>query len=780
MEMEMNRMRCGWLAVLMILLAGCGGETNGGRGPVCMDDGHELGPPCLDRIETPEDFARIATVNTQTGKPGGTKFMLPASDDPDLLPIIFQNSKRYRLHICLLCCAFSEMFGVADNCEAVSPDDCRNPQLTPSDYLQMIMRRDTRTYHSGAIHYAENVLEGVLYGFEVWVDMADPNEQLEMKEIRKIYRTMQAEFVPEKLVYMPTDEQAKAKARTWIDPDFPVHLGFDEVDVEVYTAGVAYGRVRRYGLQEMEAAINRGELGWQDIVVVDRVPFDVETVIAGIVTGGRQWELSHVNVRMARRGTPNLYVKNAPDALEEYEGRLVRLEASKSAVSGDDRYTVEAATLPEAEAWWAEHRPNVGSAPAVDREYRGLDDLLSMDTDDDPIPLIGRVGGKTANLAKLYDFLPEQYRVLGFGIPFAWFEDFMEDNTITDRRVAPPEEVSFREYVDRLVQDQKFRTDTAYRRELLWDLRTRMRNQEELDPDLVSALVAKIREVFGGTSVRVRFRSSSNVEDALEFSGAGLYSSTTVCADDSLDPDRDGPSICDLDREEERTIERGLRLVWASLYNARAWEEREWYQMPQEESSMAILVTRAFPDEQANGVAFTGNPQKSSDDRYLINAQLGDEPVVGNDPRMMPERDHLQVDATGAIVKIYRSRTSVLAEPGVYVLDDEQLGELGALMFAMDRNYPLDMEGYRREQALLDFEFKIDGRGQLKIKQVRPFLDKCRGVTCNQPPEDVCKDANTLIDYRNWGDCDAQTGECRYDYDEKDCTNGCLNGECVP
>jgi hypothetical protein len=220
--------------------------------------------------------------------------------------------------------------------------------------------------------------------------------------------------------------------------------------------------------------------------------------------------------------------------------------------------------------------------------------------------------------------------------------------------------------------------------------------------------------------------------------------------------------------------------VWASLYNARAWEEREWYQMPQEESSMAILVTRAFPDEQANGVAFTGNPQKSSDDRYLINAQLGDEPVVGNDPRMMPERDHIRVDATGAIVKIYRSRTSVLAEPGVYVLDDEQLGELGALMFAMDRDYPLDMEGYQREQALLDFEFKIDGRGQLKIKQVRPFLDKCRGVTCNQPPEDVCKDANTLIDYRDWGDCDAQTGECRYDYDERDCTNGCLSGECVP
>ncbi len=766
--------------LLAILLSACGENRGGGRGPVCRDDGHELGPPCLDRVRSPEDFARIATENTQTGKPGGTKFMLPASGNPDLLPMIFQNSKRYRLHICFLCCAFSEMFGPADNCEAVSPYDCENPSLTPADYLQLIMRRDTRSYYSGAVHYAEDLSEGTLYGFELWVDLADPGEQLELKEVREIYGTMRAAFDPEKLVYMPRDEQAIAKARTWVDPDFPVYLGFEDVDVEVYTPGVAYGRVRRFNLQEMEAAVNRGELGWQDIVVVDRVPFDVETVIAGIVTGGRQWELSHVNVRMARRGTPNLYVKNALDALEQYDGRLVRLEATRSAVGGDDRYTVEEASLQEAEAWWVEHRPDAGPPPAVDREYRSLDDLLQMDTDDDPVPLVGRVGGKAANLAKLYDFLPERYRVEGFGVPFAWFEDFMEGNIILDRTVDPPEEVTYRQYVGRLVQDRNFCTDTAYRRELLWDLRARMRYEAELDPALVSSLARRIREVLGDTGVRVRFRSSSNVEDALEFSGAGLYTSTTVCADDSLDPDGDGPSICDLDQEEERTIERGLRVVWASLYNARAWEEREWYQVPQEQASMAVLVTRAFPDERANGVAFTGNPQKSSDGRYLINAQMGDEPVVGNDPRMMPERDLLQLDENGTVARIYRSRTSVLAQPGVYVLSDGQLLELGALMFQMDRDYPLDTEGYRREQALLDFEFKIDAAGQLRIKQVRPFLDKCRGVTCNQPPDDFCQDSNTLIDYRSWGDCDGQTGECRYEYDEKECANGCVDGECVP
>ena len=47
-----------------------------------------------------------------------------------------------------------------------------------------------------------------------------------------------------------------------------------------------------------------------------------------------------------------------------------------------------------------------------------------------------------------------------------------------------------------------------------------------VDPELVGTLVRRIEEVFGTPTRMVRFRSSSNIEDALEFNGAGLYEST--------------------------------------------------------------------------------------------------------------------------------------------------------------------------------------------------------------------------------------------------------------
>ncbi len=195
---------------------------------------------------------------------------------------------------------------------------------------------------------------------------------------------------------------------------------------------------------------------------------------------------------------------------------------------------------------------------------------------------------------------------------------------------------------------------------------------------------------------------------------------------------------------------------------------------------MAILVSQALTDEQSNGVAMTGNPSKSTDARYLVNVQLGDEPVVGNYPEIVPERDLLKLDdQTGQVEKVYRDRTSILAEPGVYVLSDQQLEELGALLFEIDRDYPLETEGYLREQILLDLEFKIDRTGQLKVKQIRPFLDKCRQVRCSTPPDDYCQDENTLIEYRTNGTCDSGTGDCNYESYETNCENGCVDGACL-
>ncbi len=162
--------------------------------------------------------------------------------------------------------------------------------------------------------------------------------------------------------------------------------------------------------------------------------------------------------------------------------------------------------------------------------------------------------------------------------------------------------------------------------------------------------------------------------------------------------------------------------MWASLYNDRAWDERDWYQVPQTQAGMAILVSLGFPDEAANGVAFTGNPADPSDTRYLINSQLGDQSVVSNDPAIVPELVHLEM-TEGQVSYIVRVRSSTLAQPGVPVMSDALLEELGALMAVIEQHFPLELGDYPREQVLLDLEFKVaKPSGKLKIKQIRPFL----------------------------------------------------------
>jgi hypothetical protein len=52
---------------------------------------------------------------------------------------------------------------------------------------------------------------------------------------------------------------------------------------------------------------------------------------------------------------------------------------------------------------------------------------------------------------------------------------------------------------------------------------------------------------------------------------------------------------------------------------------------------MGVLVSTQYEDEQANGVAFTGNPSdRQGRPRYTINVQLGEVDVVSRPGRRRP------------------------------------------------------------------------------------------------------------------------------------------------
>jgi hypothetical protein len=649
-------------------------------------------------IESPAQMERFSKTSALPVVERFTKFLIPVrAGEPDLLPSLFQNVNHYPLHIEFLKGEFPERFS----------------GMSLEEYSALVERRRTRGYYAGVLFQFKG--EAPSYGFEIFTASDDAGEALRPEEALRVHQELLSVFKLAPVAYSPKEREALRIAAEWREPGFPVNLifGSDIATYIPYTRAENYGRVKVLSQSAFDALNRSGAFSFQDILVLEAAPRDIEGVIAGVITGGIQSELDHLAIRTARRGTPNAFVREPLEKFRPFDGKLVRLKIGASGYEVDDR-----ATLQDAEAWWDSHRPDLGSPPAVEADYRRLDDVEDIAADGS-VGLVSRYGGKGSNFARLFHLLPEEHRVPGFMVPFAYYLEFIDSSQVPSF-LDSARQISIRDYIAEMLADADFKGNSTRRFAELARLQDLIRGAA-VSPGVVRSIALKVVRVFGTGKRPARFRSSSNAEDQLEFNGAGLYSSTSACASDDLDVDDDGPSQCDAADDEEDGIAGALKLVWASLWNFRAFEEREYYRIPHLETHMAVLVSEAFPDELANGVAFTGNPDAADDKRFIINVQVGDVPVVFTDPGITTEKDILVVE-NGVVGQILRQRRSNLAPENQYVLSDEQLRLMGAVMASVESRYPFDLGSHKREQVLLDFEFKIDRQNQLRFKQVRPFL----------------------------------------------------------
>lgn len=136
---------------------------------------------------------------------------------------------------------------------------------------------------------------------------------------------------------------------------------------------------------------------------------------------------------------------------------------------------------------------------------------------------------------------------------------------------------------------------------------------------------------------------------------------------------------------------------------------------------MGILVNRTFVKELANGVAFTGDAGNRLDRRYVVTVQEGENSVVSPEAGVIAEKNLLET-VDGRVASIFRDTPSTLILPGTFVLSDDELRELGALMSHIDQNFPIDLGDFKRQDMVLDLEFKKTATGELAVKQVRPLL----------------------------------------------------------
>jgi hypothetical protein len=626
----------------------------------------------LRYLRTPGDYAALAKGDVELGIQS-VKFVVDLAA-PGLVHLL--SSARYALHYTFVReRIYRER--VLDRCNAVENEEFYRgwSEFSAREYYRVEGRRfllGTLTQHGGA------GLRAVEYTY------GDAISGAQMRD--GFFAVLGHAFTPGEWRLRPQDDVQVNKARA-IEGSVPLvgpNAPFEGVTYQPLTEGTAFGTLRFVSARDLA----RAALGPDIILVTDDVPNDIP-LVGGLITEAFQTPLAHVNVLSQNRGTPNASLKSARLELGAFFEQLVRLDVTPAAVS------VTPASADEARAFWDSHMP-AGPllAARLDTSLRGVQPLTEHG-----LASLPAIGAKAAQLAEL-----------GSGrVP--WCGGLDEIRTPETPFAIPV--VHSREHIaasgarallDELRAQSDFIADPRARAAGLARVRDTILNYP-VDPALVREVEAAVRSRFG--SERVRFRSSSNTEDLPGFNGAGLYTSTSAQLGD-----------------DSHRVEDALRIVWASLYNARAYDERAYARIDDASVAMGVLVHAAFLTEQANGVAVSRNLlDPTRGDIYYLNAQAGEASVTNPAPGVATEQLVYRWNRDPPI--IYQSGSSLLralSSTRAQVLDPDEVVDLScALHTVHDLFSPQLNAAGDNPWFAMEVEFKFLGpERKLLIKQARP------------------------------------------------------------
>jgi hypothetical protein len=280
-----------------------------------------------------------------------------------------------------------------------------------------------------------------------------------------------------------------------------------------------------------------------------------------------------------------------------------------------------------------------------------------------------------------------------FAVPVYYYRKHMEQN-------------GFDQWVKDMLADKDFQGDAKVRAEKLKELQDAI-IAAPIDEDFYAMLLDKLAADFPG--VRMRFRSSTNAEDLDGFTGAGLYTSKTGDPNDPAKP-----------------VDLAVKQVWASVWNFKAFEEREYRSIDHMAVGMALLCHMAFTSEEASGVALTANIFDTTglEPGFYVNVQYGEASVVLPDPGVTTDSFIYYYDYPGQPI-VFLSHSNLIPE-GTTVLDNAQTYELGTALKEIHKFF-LSLYGPQpgeKKFYAMDVEFKFDGEpgetAKLSVKQARP------------------------------------------------------------
>ncbi|HOW68653.1 MAG TPA: PEP/pyruvate-binding domain-containing protein [Candidatus Paceibacterota bacterium] len=515
---------------------------------------------------------------------------------------------------------------------------------------------------------------------------------------------------PAKAIYIPTWEQI---------PDQNSQALFAQAGITVsqaerwqrlsvcYSGGWALGRLVYVPAGEIDAAYATGRLLSTDILLTDGIPAEIP-YLAGLISLVPATPNSHVAILARSYGIPFVYISDAAERaqIQSHVDHEVLLRVW-------DRFLCEVSVTPIVEPLEPAFRAQImalktpGPVNYTPKAFCGtlftnVDNLVPAD--------IRFFGGKAANFGVLRRHLPTNSPV-AIAFSFDLWDAFLD-------QVLPKTGRTLREEIRFRTRDYQYPPDIGAVRIALSGIRDLIRDEAIFSAPQQAAIL----EALSGFSParKIRFRSSTNVEDSEQFTGAGLYDSYSGCLADDLDDNQKGPSLCDPLESAERGVFRALKRVYASFYNENAWLERLRFGLNEDDLGMAVLAHYSFPDEEemANGVATLRYERIGASKSYNIQlvTQLGAVSVTNPEGDFTAEVVEANQYDFGYFATT-RIRSSLVPLGGNVLVWE---GEYKALVRLLQKA----TEGYAAlypdlTVLELDFEYKKVEPGVLVVKQIR-------------------------------------------------------------
>ncbi len=496
---------------------------------------------------------------------------------------------------------------------------------------------------------------------------------------------------------------------------------------KVMNAGEAFGQLVILSAEDVTSeSAKYKSLSPLSIPVFGELPMDM-SVVAGAMTLKQQTLLSHIQLKSRARKTPNLDISGleggmANPLFEKFQdGTWIHM-----VLGVDGSILIEASTE---EAAIAAYNSKKTEKVSLRSDLSAKDIYTSEDLGwQDAV----RVGSKAANYAELAKALNAQDRTvvrLGFGIPFFYYQEFIDSN--------PKIKASLNSILKDPLMNKVAKT--SYRDAKLAALRELMLSEEALvNEQLIDELLALFEKIRTPDNLprKMKLRSSTNSEDLPNFNGAGLYDSESYKPVSKKGKEKSWD-------DKRASLKEALQVVWASVWNLRAYDERSYFQIPHAEVKMGIQVNIAFPTEDVDGVVVTKNVPGDSRCQgkcVYIESQRGSEHSVANPvsnakpQKILVQADPNQIQNRSAykIIILQNSNiaddnTTILPEDNpIPVMQDQEILDLTEQVLKAEAHFK-PLLGANKSDFALDIEFKVDREDtearQVYLKQARPYID---------------------------------------------------------